>query len=730
MVTSRYIQLADWLLLEYSYTANAPDSLNYPAVPMTVGDDYAGVYRITNNFTETYQFANKGVPVNGKHVTGNCLDWSAIPVDKKQNKWAILNVSGSGNTPFDEYDELILEDLDDQSGVIYYDTCKLHILSGYNFEGLDGFALDVIFKEIAKKDFKAASFCYSADLTTQTLTLNPNPVLLGEKMYDKYVEFNVPALKYIQDEYWLDPSYAENFAYNFTHPTTAVNTSPGGYVKDSPVFFELREFVNVETIDDIDYFDVKNTYSASITQADNFSSLGCVIKESDNGDYFEYYPTWQDTFIDNYVDTLNSSGDNDWTVINEIRVFEQIGVNTKQTAQIIQFQNESYDTPNYFRPIITNAANAFAFTIYYVMKFFNKASAEQIIRTGTITSYEPKKYGLGLKKIDIEDGIAPLKVYNKVINLKRLSNNTAIGKPMPVTTKYVNVFNDRSSIAVNASINDVKEDGTIFYGQGELLLYLTKFDNVVNIKVVKISQGAYVPVNLSQLEIYMNFIYDNEQTVSVQGDITSAESGEVSFTIKRDVALQILKQKKDDNFYIVVKSGTSSLETVLYTGKYKNLTNGAGAGTGLSNSASNAFYNSKIPLLDYINSMLNKFKDCEATCTAEHAKLESERTKLAQASRLLQDQLSSILKIADSLPAATQAQVKNSLPSSIAKIDFPSTDTTAKVDTSTVVADSSSDNQPIVEDTVASDGKTPNQNVNSSSDSDVESTDGSIKLCN
>lgn len=719
MVTSRFIQLTDWLLLEYIYTANAPDNLNYPTIPITVGDEYAGIYRITNTFTNTYHFVNKGIPINGTHITRNCLDWSALPVDSNKNKWALLNVSGSGNNPFDEYDELILEDFDNNITNIYYDTVKLHILSGYNFEGLDGFVIESIFKENSKKDFKAASFCFSSDLTTQTITLNPNPVLLGEKLYDKFLVYNIPALKYIQEEYWANPSYNENFAYNYSSPTTLSNSYPGGYIKDSPIFFELREFVNIETINDIDYFEVRNVFNASIIQSDNYASLGCTIKESDNGDYFEYYPTWQGGFIDSYIDNINSTGNNDWTVINEIRVFEQIGVNTKQTAQIVQFQNDSYNIPNYYRPIITNAANAFAFSIYYVMKFFNKATSEQIIRTANITSYEPKKYGLGLQKIYIEEGIVPIKVYNKVVNLKRLSNNIPIGKPMPVTTKYINIFNDRLNIGINISVNDVQEDGTIFYGQNELTIYLSKFDNILNVKVVKLSQREYIPINISQLELYINFIYDNDQTISIKGEILNAESGEISFTIKRDIAIQILKQIKDTHFYIVTKAGSSSLETLFYTGRYKNVAD-----------PSNSLYEAKQPLLDYISQMMAKIKESQTVCINEKNSLELERTKLAKTSRLLQDQLNTIISIADSLPASTQNQIKNSLPSSIAKVEFPVTDTSAIIDTQMIIGDSSSNNQPIVSDIRVNDGKTPTVNIKSSSNNNnIESSNDSIKLC-
>lgn len=724
MVTSRYIQLCDWLLLEYTYTANAPDNLSYRTTPGAPGEDYIGVYKIDNIYTGEYQFVNKGNPISGSHLTGNCLDWSASPVDEKQTRWALTNVSGSGRNPFTSPSELILTDLSTIIPRVSYDTVKLHILSGYNFEGLDGFVLEVFFKENSKKNFKAATFCFSTDLTTQKFELNANPIFLGEKLYDKYLEFNVPALNQIQDEYWRNTGLVTGFAYNYSHPTVVENPNPGGYVKDSPIFFKLHELVNVETVDSIDYFDEKQLHTASILPVDSFSSLGCTVKESDDGDYFEYYPTWQNGFIDTYISNLNSSGDNDWSVINELRVIEQIGTTLKQTAQIVQFQDEGFDTPNYYRPIIQNAANAFSFTLHYIMKFFNRATSEQITRVATLTSHEPKKYGLGLTKINIEENIKPINVYNKVINLKRLSSNMPASKPMNVTTRYVNIYVDRYNVAINADSNEVKDDGTVFYGQGELTIYLSKFDNVIKFKLVKLSQGEYIPIDITNCNIYMNFILDNEQTISIAAEKPQPEKGEGLVKIPRATAQRLLKQKKDTSFYIVGQYGDESLETLIYTGKYKNASN-----------TSDDLFEVKKPILDYI-------KDKEESQTAqaqvlaqETQSLENAKTNLSIKSRNLKKQLEALKKVISSLPASLQAQFLNELPDSIDTVDAPQLDA-GNAQVATGLGASSSNDQPIVEENSSgisnvnpTGGDNTTTNTTGGQDNNQDSSGGKILKC-
>ncbi|MCK9574562.1 MAG: hypothetical protein WC979_01510 [Candidatus Pacearchaeota archaeon] len=692
MVTSRYIQLNDWLLLEYSYTANAPTSLNYPTVPETVGDTYAGIYRITNSFTNEYQFVNQGAPVNGMHITGNCLDWTALPVNAQQTKWALSTI-GSGENVFTQHPEIVLEDYNSRISNVSYDTLKMHVLSGYNFEGIDGFVLEVFFKENSKSNLKVATFCFSADLQTQTPVFNPSPVMLSEKMYDKYLTFSMPSLEFIQTEYWQNPDNATGFEYNYTHPTIAQNTNPGGIVKDSPIFFTLHELVNVETINDVDYFDVRNQVTASVLCTDNFSNLQCVVKEGADGDYFEYYPTWQGTFIDNYINNLNSTGNNDWTVVNEIRVLEQVGVDVNQTAQITQVQNENYDTPNYFRPIIKNAATAFSFTIYYVMKFFNRATSEQIIRTASLTSLEPSKYGKGLMKINIDVSIKPLKVYNKVINLKRLQGTTAaVSKPMPVSTKYVDVYTDRYNVALNVETSEVK-DTKIFYGQGEVTIYISKFDNVIQFAIVSLVNGSYIPKNITNLNLFLNIILDNGQVLSFPMEKTNGQNGECKALIKREDSQKILKQIKEKSFYIVSVADSSSLETLIYHGKFKD---------------SNEYnpLDANQPFIDFMKEWEARLNAMKLLLASEYSKLEQDRFMLAKQSAELQKQLTAILNAISLLSASQQQAIKNALPSTIAQVSTSTLTNGIAISKDPAIitggtgnGSSSSANQTVVDDT-------------------------------
>jgi hypothetical protein len=130
--TSKYIQLNDFLLLEYYYKNEEHST------------QIAKAQRITNHITNTYQFVNDSAAVG---VTGNVLDNSASIIDSSINKWASHDTD-NGNligTP-----SFTLEEISTIPD-IKYDRIRIHILTGYSFDDTDGFIFDIGFTENSGK---------------------------------------------------------------------------------------------------------------------------------------------------------------------------------------------------------------------------------------------------------------------------------------------------------------------------------------------------------------------------------------------------------------------------------------------------------------------------------------------------------------------------------------------------------------------------------------------------
>jgi len=119
MVTSKYIQISDWCLIEYEYSNEYPKKLNYDTTDV-------GIYKLINNKTGEYQFIN----VNN-NITNNNLYNNLIPTNFNQSLLATYNIisDNNENPNYSNY-ELINLSNDINNHNLYYDTIRLHILAG------------------------------------------------------------------------------------------------------------------------------------------------------------------------------------------------------------------------------------------------------------------------------------------------------------------------------------------------------------------------------------------------------------------------------------------------------------------------------------------------------------------------------------------------------------------------------------------------------------------------
>jgi len=584
-------------MIEYSYAAMNLDPTQGKvenAIP-TTGEKGVGIYRLTNNITKEFQFVNfPDSPGDLRPDLGNGLNWNLIPTNTTQGRWATSNIIGSlefnpdsihnlkGGDPIPITRNYILEDiskeiLNDGKNQVKYDIIKIHILSGYNLEGVDGFILDVSFLESSKKKTKVSTAAYLRNNTFQKPTFNPNPIMMGERMYDKYLTIYVPSLYKVQQELTTNKRSLANL---FSHPVIPDSTTllPGGFLKGSTIYLTLKEILYEETKDKVDFYTIKNSVETTVNPADTYSFLSCTIRESELGDFFEYFPTWQGEFLDDYITFLNSTQGYGWTVIHNIKVVEQIGSQFFTTSDLTIPQSSDFTKPSYFRPIILRSGEAFAFSLLYTMRLFNTNTGEQVLRVASVTSHEPKKYGLSSKRIKIDEGIQPFNVYNKIVNETLTPTSFGITRTENMfTTKFIPTYIDRRMIAVNMTNSVAPQLDTVIYGQGKCHIQLTKFDNVFKFVVLNIEGTSTLPMNLSGSKIFMKFVQDNDQDITIK-QITSEDvqgnMGELVFNIMKEDAIKILKIKNDKSFYIVIKQDNSSMETVIYSGTFDKFVKG------------------------------------------------------------------------------------------------------------------------------------------------------------
>ena len=565
--TSTYVQLSNYALIEYTYADEQFTTVSTRAL------------KLQNKYVDQYQFLNGSTAVN---ITGNVLDRSASVLGTNSTTWAYHDIDSA--VPVIQTDNnFALTDVTSKLVAnLKYDTVKVHLAAGYDFSGLDGFITELQWEEWTPQGTGGRKFTAAAQVYLKSETninYNTTPLFLGDRFFDRYVEFKIPSLAAVNFDFWNSPTASNTIGYQYTFDNV-------GFSQTSQIFCNIYEITSTVLVNDNKNFKVGNKYSSSFNAADQYSYLGCTIKENTEYDFFEYYPTFNGAFLEDYIADLNAAPGGDWIVINQINVYEQAGTQMLRTSSNTLLQEGNFNEPAIFRPVIRNASFVYSFTIEYIMRLMNKVDNTEIIRKATVISSEPKKYGYSLEKINVLEGFRPVKVYNKIekivsnaLTTSLVESQGAFGFQTPkIITQniYVNNYYDVNNVSVDSTTNVGDIIGQTVYAQGLNYIFINKFDNYVKFKIFTKSADKKQNVTLdfasTGMSAKLSFIFDDDSKIYLDpvSDLVAANpgAGELLFRIDDAISTKLLNGKNRD--YYIINQNEKGDEVLIYHGKFES----------------------------------------------------------------------------------------------------------------------------------------------------------------
>ena len=565
--TSTYVQLSNYALLEYTYSDEQFTTISTRAL------------KLQNKYVDQYQFLNGSTAVN---ITGNVLDRSASVLGTNSTTWAYHDIDSA--VPLIQTDSnFALSDVTSKLVAnLKYDTVKVHLAAGYDFSGLDGFITELQWEEWTPQGTGGRKFTAAAQVYLKSETninYSTTPLFLGDRFFDRYVEFKIPSLAAVNFDFWNSPTASNTIGYQYTFDNV-------GFSQTSQIFCNIYEITSTVLVNDNKNFKVGNKYSSSFNAADQYSYLGCTIKENTEYDFFEYYPTFNGAFLEDYIADLNAAPGGDWIVINQINVYEQAGTQMLRTSSNTLLQENNFNEPAIFRPVIRNASFVYSFTIEYIMRLMNKVDNTEIIRKATVISSEPKKYGYSLEKINVLEGFRPVKVYNKIekivsnaLTTSLVESQGAFGFQTPkIITQniYVNNYYDVNNISVDSTTNVGDVIGQTVYAQGLNYIFINKFDNYVKFKVFNKSadkkQNVTFDFASTGMSAKLSFIFDDDSKIYLDpvSDLAAANpgAGELLFRIDDITSTKLLNSKTRE--YYLINQNEKGDEVLIYHGKFES----------------------------------------------------------------------------------------------------------------------------------------------------------------
>lgn len=568
-MNSKFVNLTDYCVLEYKMTP-----LSYYA-PDIVNSDF---FFVKNQALDSYQIYNDEASAL---TTKNTRGLSVVPIGGSR----LVKVDITQVPIYTQYDPNIIETEvpNSYTNIIVMDTLRFHFASGFNFTEVENLILGARQKLNNLKQVQVVNLLVDSLTAQSLLTFNNKPLFLSNTIYDKYIDVKIPNFAYLDQDF--DTFGPSSFEYLFTEGV--------GLIKNSPVTVSIIEaqYEDLYADNDVVYesYRVVNYYEAAVAQINEFDNLGAYIDEAADGDYIEFHATWNGEFPNDLIASLNARGtDQDWIIVHQLQVYEQVGTAQVPTGNLVIYQEDSFDAPLSYRPILKEAAFAVSMSIDYTMRLLNKLTGEQVVREGSYSLLNPNKYGKKLSKIQLADSPQSMKVYNKLVqsNLDasslfrtKQSQSTASTSTSAVTTREIKVgvpiFYKQENIRMsqkNALL--VSSDATteVIFGQGDLILPIDPTDNYIKFTVYEADRKDPNKQNFANLNnnsmFKLNFGTDGAYSYDSLKDpsVENPSKGQIAFRIPKDQAKKIL-QTTDELMFITLIAEDGS-ESLMYTGKW------------------------------------------------------------------------------------------------------------------------------------------------------------------
>jgi hypothetical protein len=530
---------------------------------VNTGPTTVGYQKLVNGyFSNDVQIFN---PNSDYDITHNTQNNSVVQVGTN----SFVTLDANLIIPFNDYSEKLTNTNDlnvtfPSNLLVVYDTVRYHIRAGYNFNNLDGAIIQIQLQD-QDLSYVTLSQILLQKGTQQDYTLNPNPVTIGSNIYDKYFEIKIPNSLDMNNKYLAASS-------SFKPQTLAslISKSGDGFVYGAPIRVSVWQIQSTIDFEGYSRYESARVGTLSLEAEDPFSNIGATIKESEQGQFFEYYATDNEGFIEDFILFQNSIGNN-YYISHKIEVLEQIGTAVIQTSSFESIQTTAYDSPNYYRPIVRNAAFSVSFTLRYTMSLINTVDQSSVIRISSYTSNNPAAWGLSIQPIQLQNLPQVQKIYNRVYDQPTINmGSNQLPQPKEIL-KFTNVFIQENYVTATSSnltfsagtlAESVGTTSTTALGSGKLTITISPFDNYFKFKFIKnVQNGTPAAIDLSDSGLFKLAFLDkagNKTYVPALADLTIARPalGELAFKVDESTSGKIF-QFTDRRFFITNGGGAT-----------------------------------------------------------------------------------------------------------------------------------------------------------------------------
>jgi hypothetical protein len=509
----------------------------------------------TNLQNQSRNFVSKSSALN------NIIDYTLFNVDPVLKKYTKVDTSKFN----------FLKTQDYFTAPIQYDKVNIHFPFNYDFDDYIGFLMKIYCYDFdTDKLYWFANYYYDkSDTGIQHLMQIEPPFRYGEREWGKYLTFSIPSIDAVSEQRIISGTanrpIADSINENITFDEVGLGVS-------TPIFIDFSFITSKEFVLNTYYFYLGDTFETSISKTAEYQSLGVVIEESTNWDFFEIYGVYDESNenLDNFIRSLEEKG-RKINIDYIVTLYEE----NIQSGFPIKFNvTENFAQKIEYRPIFKYSNTTAAIDVE--MQIIDLVDNSTIIRTTSLGLRENLfKYGKKLSSINIATINKPI-IYNyrgeNYVSNPNLKATTSYG----ITKVPYPILINNYKILLNSSRSTVDADE--YKTMGTLTILLTPFDNVIKFRIARQLKEGSTPEPYDMSEILINsrltlvFKSDTqmiEKEIFHESDENNIKLGTVLFKVKESDMKSIKQMYENDfdNFYITIVGNDT--RTLLYSGKIK-----------------------------------------------------------------------------------------------------------------------------------------------------------------
>lgn len=505
-MVSTFLRLNDYLLLEYFYEEIEHTTSDAPVIKISsLYDNSVTIANLSKNETVTDTLTKTLVDIEKSHVA---VDEEGIYLlDNSVDDRIYINKFNSSSVNY-----------------LMYNKLRIHVLSGYNFDDIDGFTLNAYILGYNKKLINLCNWFYLKNSTSE-LHFNTKPLKISESVFDKYVDVDILSVNYL-------------LQLQDNSPETVKSLFGENIYEDHEVNLEvnlIQKSQNYGSYQFLSFVYSPEPISTVIQTKSIYDTIGSFIDVNKSDCCFEFRAEYRGSSIEDFIYELNSRPGNDFYLNHTITIIEQVGQSFPIVDRYSTVQTDNYSRLFKYRPVVYNKM-ANAISLEHEIQLVNRVDGNGFTVRGSLTTPVSSIKGSTLK-LNVPEG--EHKIYNKIATVK---HNLVHDLSEVIKTKIISTYIKNNDISVDKEIS------------------ILPFRNNIILKISSMEKAIQ-----PNLTYYLTFLKSDNSKIMIKETLAEDidRSNSLFFIIEEQTALSIINNCSSTCYIIAKSSESESVMTTL-----------------------------------------------------------------------------------------------------------------------------------------------------------------------